>query len=367
MGASGRQAESPAGPSDPRAGSAADLAPEAMVQRLRAFLAHEKGASESAVRVEGLERLAGGSSREIWAFRVAWPEGGAERRAELVMRRDPPGRSDESARELEMRVLRTAREAGVLAPAVHGGSNDPAWLGTPFYLMERVEGEALPGRLLREPRYAKARERLPAQLGAVAARLHAVDPDHPDLAGLEDTAAAGSPALVELESLATGIRELAPEPHPVLELALRWLRPRVPSTPRRGLVHGDFRLGNLLVDEQGVRAVLDWELAKIGDPVEDLGWLCTKAWRFGGEQPVAGLASRETLLEAYAEAGGSRVDPAELHFWEALGSFKVAYVFIRQAWVHLSGRAPSLELASLGRRTAEAEAELLRLMEEDAP
>ena len=158
---------------------------------------------------------------------------------------------------------------------------------------------------------------------------------------------------------------MAPEPHPVLDLAERWLRERVPPTARRTLVHGDFRVGNVLFDETGVRSVLDWELSKLGDPVEDLGWLCTKAWRFGADaKPAGGLGSREELLRAYRDAGGGDVDPEHLRFWEAVGSYKVALVFIQQAWVYLTGKVPSLELASLGRRTAEAEQELVRLMEE---
>lgn len=345
-----------------------DLAPEAIAERLGAFLAREKGAAP--VRVEGLRRLAGGSSREIWAFEALLPgDGGAAdaRRLDLVMRRDPPGRADEGNRDAEMRVVRLAHEAGLAVPRVHGGTTDPEVLGTPFYLMDRVEGEALPRRLLRDPQYAKAREVLPGQLAAFAARLHALDPDRPELQGLADTAAEGSPARAELDRVSEGVRSLAPEPHPVLELAERWLRERIPGDARRTLVHGDFRVGNVLFGEEGLRAVLDWELAKLGDPVEDLGWLCTKAWRFGGEEPVGGLGSREALLESYEAAGGGHVAPAHLRFWEALGTYKVALVFIQQAWVYLSGRVDSLELASLGRRTAEAEQELVRLMEEDEP
>jgi aminoglycoside phosphotransferase (APT) family kinase protein len=121
-------------------------------------------------------------------------------------------------------------------------------------------------------------------------------------------------------------------------------------------------VGNLVFDEQGVRAVLDWELAHLGDPVEDLGWLCVRAWRFGNDAlPVGGVGTREELVRAYEAAGGEPVDPEALRFWEACGNFKLALVFITQARVFLGG-LPSLELASLGRRTAEAERELLALM-----
>jgi aminoglycoside phosphotransferase (APT) family kinase protein len=131
------------------------------------------------------------------------------------------------------------------------------------------------------------------------------------------------------------------------------------------LVHGDYRVGNVIFDREGLRAVLDWELAHAGDPLEDLGWLCVKAWRFGRDElPVGGIGRREELIEAYEAAGGAAVDPAALRFWEAYGSFKLALVFVQQARVFLSG-VPSVELASLGRRIAEAEDELVAHMERE--
>jgi aminoglycoside phosphotransferase (APT) family kinase protein len=250
-------------------------------------------------------------------------------------------------------------------PRVHWSCADPAVLDTPFFVMDRIEGETLPRRLLRDERFAGAREKLLPQLAGILVAIHRMDVDDPLLSGLPAAPAGGSAARVELERVAETIRALAAEPHPVLDLAERWLRERAPASARRSLVHGDFRVGNVVFDEGGARSILDWELAKIGDPVEDLGWLCTRAWRFGrDERPAGGLGSREELLAAYRDAGGPEVDPAHLRYWEALGSFKVALVFIQQSWVFLSGRLPSLELASLGRRTAEAEEELVRLMQE---
>ena len=124
-------------------------------------------------------------------------------------------------------------------------------------------------------------------------------------------------------------------------------------------------MGNFVFDDTGIRSVLDWELAHVGDPIEDLGWLCVRAWRHGAEAPVGGVGSREELVRAYEAAGGCRVDPESLRFWEACGNFKLALVFITQARAFLAG-VPSVELASLGRRIAEAEAELLDLMEGSA-
>jgi len=130
------------------------------------------------------------------------------------------------------------------------------------------------------------------------------------------------------------------------------------------VVHGDFRIGNVIFGTEGLRAVLDWELTRIGDPMEDLGWLCVRAWRFGAPAPVGGLCERERLFAAYERAGGVRVDAAAVRWWEVLGNFKWATICIMQARSVLDGAVKSLELASLGRRVAEMEIELMALTEE---
>jgi aminoglycoside phosphotransferase (APT) family kinase protein len=340
-----------------------------MSARLADFVEHQSGAPEGSVTVSGLERLAGGASRELWSLDVEWDErapGGA-RRLELVLRRDPPGRTaDFSDRRLEFELLRVAGASGVPVPRVHWACSEPEVLETPFFLMERLSGEAIPRRLLRDEAYAGTREVLIEQLGGVLARIHAVDVDRRDLRALSRPAPGRTPAADQLALNVATACELAPDPHPVLELAARWLEARIPEDARETLVHGDFRIGNVMFDEEGVVAILDWELSHVGDPVEDLGWLCTKAWRYGSDLPAGGLATREALLEAYDKAGGHTVPLDHLLFWEALGSFKVAVVFIQQAHVHLSGALPSLELASLGRRIAEAEDALVEIMETSA-
>jgi aminoglycoside phosphotransferase (APT) family kinase protein len=332
-----------------------------LAERLGAFLVERSG--DPAARVAGLRRLAGGASRELWSLDATWD--GVTRG--LVLRRDPPGRvGDSSERGLEFALLRAAAEAGVPVPEVHWSCEDPQVLGSPFFLMERVEGETIPRRLLRDDAYAEARRVMTGQLGAILARIHTLDPDRPDLARLHAAGAeqGGISPREEVRRIAAGIRNLALEPHPVLELAERWLLERAPAGARRSVVHGDYRVGNVIFGPEGVRAILDWELAHVGDPVEDLGWLCTRTWRFGGPGEAGGIGTREELVRAYEKAGGAPVDPAALAWWEACGNFKVALVWISQSRVFLDGRVPSVELASLGRRTAEPEAELLRILEE---
>ncbi len=341
-----------------RSRPAGALSAEEMAERLTAFVAERSGAPVSAVRVRELRRLAGGASRELWSLDLEL-EG---ERHDLVLRRDPLGRSAESDRGLEFRVLRAAAEAGVPVPRVHWCATDSEPLGSPFFLMDRVPGETIPRRLLRDPEYAAARERMTPQLGEILARIHALDPGHPGLEGLAAASAGVASGRAEVARIAEGVRSMAVEPHPVLDLAERWLLDRAPEPAGRVLVHGDYRIGNVIFDESGVRSVLDWELCHAGDPVEDLGWLCVRAWRFGNDAlPVGGIGTREELAAAYDGAGGVRVDPEALRFWEVCGNYKLALVFITQARVFLDGLA-SIELASLGRRIAEAEDELLSLI-----
>jgi hypothetical protein len=152
-------------------------------------------------------------------------------------------------------------------------------------------------------------------------------------------------------------------PSEVFELAMAELAAGRPPPRDPVLVHGDFRLGNLIVGPEGLRAVLDWELTHAGDPAEDLGWLCVKAWRFGASAPVAGLGSREDLLAAYRAAGGASISPDELRWWELLGTLRWGVICLTQAWTHLSGAHRSVELAAIGRRVCEQEWDLLMLLD----
>ena len=150
---------------------------------------------------------------------------------------------------------------------------------------------------------------------------------------------------------------------PVFDLAFRWLSDRAPTGGELRLVHGDFRNGNFIVGPEGIRAVLDWELAHLGDPMEDLGWLCVASWRFGHlDQPVGGFGQREELYAGYESAGGRKIEPDEVHFWEVLGTLKWGIMCLIQGFTHLSGAKRSVELAAIGRRPSETEIDLLNLL-----
>ena len=321
---------------------------------LKAFLQRETGAAS--VRIDGLRRLTGGASRETWSL-DAEIDGAV---VPMILQRDVRGAPKELSRGAEFRLMRAAFDAGAMAPEplfMGDGS-----LGGEFYIVRRAEGETLPRRLLRDERWVAARAALPQQLGAVLARVHAIPLESLPL--LPQPAAGVAPAQHELDRYETIYRAIAPQPHPVLELAARFLRLRMPKAAAAlTLVHGDFRMGNVLFDEQGLRLLLDWELAHAGDPAEDLAWMCVRSWRFGGAQPVGGIGSREEYFAAYEAAGGGPVDPERVRWWEVFGNWRWGIMCISQAKVHLDGIVNSMELAAIGRRTAETEWELLQLIE----
>ena len=341
----------------------ASLEPDEIARRLTDFITAEGGFKR--VAIENFRRMPGGASREIWSFDCTTVESdrdGSTRRRGMVLRRDPGAHKIDTSRRNEFLVLRAAFEERAPVPEVLWLSEDPAVLGAPFFVMERVEGETLARRLLRDEKFAKAREVMPAQLAEILAGIHRIDPVKHRFDFLPEPGA--NSALTEVKRYEENFRRLALEPHPAFELAFRWLLGRIPKTPRKTLVHGDYRIGNVIFGPEGVRSILDWELAHLGDPMEDVGWMCVRAWRFGNDaKPVGGLGSREDFFRAYEKASGVRVDPEAARFWEVFGNLRWGIITISQARTHIDGFVKSVELASIGRRTAETELELLNLIE----
>jgi len=313
--------------------------PTADVTTLAAQLADVLGTSA----ITGLVRLSGGASRETWRF-------AADGRP-LILQRQRSG--DGRDMGVEASVLRAAGAAGMPVASVVAADAEPSSpLGASFMVMTAVEGETIARKILRDDEFTEARRLLPAQLGAALAQLHAV---------AVDTA----PGLVEQDQIGyyRDMLDTLDQPHPAFELAFRWLEQHRPVSPRRAIVHGDFRLGNVIVGPDGLRAVLDWELAHLGDPMEDLGWLCVKAWQFGSPKPVAGVGEYDELFAAYEAAGGGHVDPDEARWWEVLGTLKWGIMCILQCNAHLSGFSRSHELAAIGRRVCENEHDLFLALE----
>jgi aminoglycoside phosphotransferase (APT) family kinase protein len=335
------------------------LDPDDLSERLAGFLSRAHG---RAVRIEHLRLLTGGASRQTWSFDAVIDDTTSPPRTLPLVLRSDPRRSEVIAGDMEYRLLEAAAAAGVPVPKVHLMGDGS--LGIPFYLMERVEGETIPRKLLRDDEYALARRSMTAQLGATLAKIHTIDYTARGLDALPAPEPGRSPAEYEIDRHERIYRAITPDPHPAFELAFRWLRAHAPLSAERRLVHGDFRIGNVIFGPEGARAILDWELAHIGDPMEDLGWICVRSWRFGSDDlPAGGIGTREELFRAYEAAGGAPVDAERVRFWEVFGNLRWGITCIVQVGAYLHGASQSVELASIGRRIAETEWELLKFME----
>lgn len=305
--------------------------------------------------VAELRRLSGGASQQTWAFTV----GGTP----LILRRAATaehGRNHGSAGLAnEAALITAAHGAGVPVPAVRRVLRPEDGAGDGF-VMDRLEGETLGRRIVRDPALAGARSVLARQCGAAMARIHGLA-----TAQLPHLRTACARAELDFQA---GLHRGHGTVRPVFALALHWLARHAPAdVDRPVLVHGDFRNGNLMVDADGLCGVLDWELAHLGDPMEDLGWICVRSWRFGGGKalPVGGFGTREALCAGYVEAGG-RLDAARLRWWEMLGTLKWGIVCesMVQSWI--DGSEPELEKAAIGRRASEVESDLLALLAEES-
>ncbi len=316
-----------------------------VLPRLTDFALRHYG--EAAV-VSALERLSGGASQELWGLIVH--AGGAEHK--LVLRRNPDGvaRSMSASMETEARLMRLAREAGAPVPRIVHVLVAQDELGTGF-IMERVPGESLAPRILRDASYAAARAGLARQMGCAAAQIHGI-------------AARDLPAIDAGESLAhaQALYRGQSVDRPVVEWALHWLAHALPARPAPlRVVHGDYRNGNIIVGPEGLRAVLDWEGVHLGDPMEDLGWLCVTSWRFGNiDLPVGGFGTREELFAGY-EATGGQVDRERVRFWEVLGTLRWGLMCGIMADDFRRGER-SVEKAAIGRRASETALDLLAIL-----
>ncbi len=307
-----------------------------------------------ATGVAGAAKLSGGASQETWSFDIVHPAGPVG----AILRRSPKGYGAAPTRaaglDAEARLMQLAYDAGLPSPRVLHVLEPKDELGTGF-IMQRVEGETIARKILRDAQFANARPMLARRLGEVAAGIHALPPAR--LPGLRT--ATSTSEITDLEREYRGFDW----PRPVFELALRWLRGHDPGPPDRlTLVHGDFRHGNLIIGPDGLRAVLDWELAHLGDAMEDLGWICVNSWRFGEiDKPVGGFGSREELFAGYQAAGG-RVDPDRVKFWEVMGTLRWGVMCCGMMQRFREGPDHSMERAMIGRRASETEIDLLRLL-----
>ncbi|MEX2080100.1 MAG: phosphotransferase family protein, partial [Dehalococcoidia bacterium] len=307
----------------------------------------------------------GGASLETWSWDATIEHPGNTEQVPGILRCEPSAGYEPSvSRQLEYWSIRAAWESGAKVP-------EPLWDGDDtfdrrFMTMKRVEGETLGGRLVRGEQYAHARDVFAEQLGHSIARIHNIDlTKYPALnerlprPGPED-----QPADMVLKQIEASFRSVAKDPHPVFELAFRWLRAGLPPATGQVFVHADFRLGNVIFGEDGVRAIIDWEAAHIGDPMEDLSWVMMRSWRFGGKKPVAGVGDREPFIQAYEAESGRAVDRVALRWWEVYATLRWGVITLTQCDLYYTGRYRNVEMAAIGRRAAETEIELLNQLEQ---
>lgn len=303
------------------------------------------------------ERLSGGASQETWQLRILTARG----EEKLALRRAPGGEEVETGSQrpglaVEAKLMQCAKRAGVPAPRVIRVLQPEDGLGQGF-IMEWLEGEALGARIVRAPEFADIRPRLAFECGRLLARIHNIDPD---ATGLRGQLAEVSPGQYVEETLAR--YRLLETPQPMIDYTALWLQQNLPAGWETRLVHNDFRNGNFLLAPDRVVAVLDWEMAHLGDPMRDLGWICTSSWRFGSDLPVGGFGEYADLFRGYEAESGSRVDPEHVRFWQVFGSFWWAVGCLGMAEHYRTGPDRTVERPAIGRRSSECQADCVQLL-----
>ncbi len=333
-------------------------------EQLRAYLTARLGVDGGLV-VSDLHRIPGGASRETWSFDACWQDKGSAVRRGFVLRRDPDASLLVTDRDVEFRVMDAVASHAVPVPKMYWLEQDGAWLERPFFVMQRIDNcETSPTKILMDPRFFPARQRIAQQFVEILARIHALDWAALGLSFLgvpEDECAC---SLMEIEKWESVVERDALEPQPVLRAAIRWLRGHLPPPAQRiVLVHADYRTGNFLCAEDGeIKGVLDWEMTHLGDPMEDIAWACMRPWRWLGDEQIGGLMQRQEFYRMYSDSTGLAVDEDAVRFWELLGNMKFAAIFVTGARSFCDARTRSPMMALLGRNIGRLELEIMDLM-----
>jgi aminoglycoside phosphotransferase (APT) family kinase protein len=322
---------------------------------LETWLTQALGAKQ--LRITDAQLLSGGAVQENW--RLAVEQGGQPPQL-WVLRTDANQRLSLSLdRASEFQVIEAAFAGGVPVAEPIVRCQDEAVIGRPFLIQRFVEGQAAARQIIRDPQLAEIGPKLAAELGAALANIHAMRPADKALSVLPVPML--EPARAEVARLRAAITK-ASHPRPALEYILYWLDANAPVTPQLTLVHGDFRTGNYMVGQGRLAAVLDWEFAHWGDPYEDIGWFCARCWRFGQDGDAfeaGGIASRTAFYQGYEAAGGSKIDPAAVAYWEILAAARWAAIALLQGDRYFKDGETSIELALTGAMVPEMEFDAL--------
>lgn len=330
---------------------------EVLRARLSAWL--RTAASDPSLAIVSMSLLSGGAIQQNWALdvvRAGKPDAWVLRTDNAATLAVSHGRAEEFA------LLRAAHAAGVTVPEPLFLCTDPDVTGAPFFVMRRVQGIAAGHRVVKSETLGGGREACVHALGQELARIHTIRPPRPDLAFLGTPPADPCASFIAVQRAAL---DRQTRPRPALEWGLRALERTAPAAAPAVLCHNDFRTGNIMLDETGVTAVLDWEFAGWGDAHADLGWLCAACWRFGNTaQEAGGIGSREALYRGYQQASGHAPDHARVTWWELAAHLRWATIALDQAERHISGGERSLELALTGHLVPELEWQILAMAEE---
>ena len=319
-----------------------------------------RATGEFSGRVVTCRPMSGGACQENFFVELETRDGVSE----YVLRSDAvtslPG---SIGRQEEFEVIQIAVDAGVPTPAVWGLTKGVVRPDACAYLLEFLPGEAIGARVTRHPKYDDCRASLSKSLAKALAKIHSIRPERVGKLGLDRPcfSLAKNPAREAVSFLKGMLKELE-QVRPATELGVLWLEENIPPLAQTTLVHGDFRTGNFMVDERGLVGVLDWEFAHWGDPVEDIGWLCVRDWRFGCiDRPAGGVDSRASFCAHYRSESGNVIDRHRLHWWEICGNLRWAVAASIQGLRYQAGG--DFELLAIPRRAVEMEYEALRLIE----
>ena len=302
-------------------------------------------------KVSNLEPLTGGASKEIWKFEVSKDK----QSTKMILRRGSGIEGPLAIKTAdEARIQKEVIKVGAPVPTILAVSKNEEELGD-SYIMNFVEGESIARKILRDKEYKKALPVLAYQCGEAIARIHNVDIDNFSFLPKK-------PAEDQLEDLYSTYQSFE-QPSPVFEYAYLWLKEQDFSNFQESLVHGDFRLGNIIVNGEGLQSIIDWELAHIGNPLQDLGWVCGNSWRFGeNNKVVGGFGELEDLLKGYNSISKFQVNNEMVKCWQVFGTFRWGVICLIQAYAHLNGTINSIEKAAIGRRVSETEIDIVDLL-----
>ncbi|HTK80221.1 MAG TPA: phosphotransferase family protein [Rhizomicrobium sp.] len=306
-------------------------------QKLQRYLAEKLGASD--LRVTNLSRIPGGASRETYRFRARYSDANVAKDRALILRRDPPASLIDTDRTTEFRAYQAFHRLGLPVPEPIALETDNSPLDRPFFIMEEIENCSVASILLPDP-YSSYREKVGEQFFSILGRIAAADPDEIGLGDLEG--ARECCWQHETERWERVIDEDEREPQPIARAAIRWLKRNPPPPAQKiSIVHGDYRTGNFLYDAEGsIRAILDWEMAHLGDPLEDLAWALDPLWSHGDSSRAAGTIAREEAIRVWEKSSGLRFDPVAFHWWEVFASLKGLGIWISAAREYFEGRNP---------------------------